>query len=270
MLENCKDGKIMSKIAVIIPCYNEAVSIIKVLESFVQYISTNIYLLKQDIDIYVYDNNSTDNTTGLVSKYIMVFKEVYQGNYKVYNVNLYLRYCTIQGKGNTIRQAFKDIDADCYTMIDGDNTYGIEYFADMCKAILLDGFYMTVGDRLHNGYFSENKRLFHNKGNIIVRNWINKLYNVHYNDILSGFRCFNQAYIKGFNIEGGGFTLETEMSAYAALNHLKVKEFATMYRDRQGSTSKLRTIPDGIKVIRMLCILSIRKIYKDKSGRHTV
>lgn len=217
------------KIAVLIPCYNESLTVAKVVKDYKETFPT--------ADIYVYDNNSTDGTDEIARKAGAIVKYEYQ-----------------QGKGNVIRSMFKDIDADCYIMADGDDTNPPE--PEMVDLILQGKAEMVIGDRLSSTYFTENKRLFHNSGNRIVRWLINKLFNVHVKDIMTGSRAFSYSFVKTFPVLSKGFEIETEMTIHAAANNLSMVEVPVNYRDRpEGSESKLNTYSDGIKVLKTIARL---------------
>ena len=218
----------MKKIAVLIPCYNESKTIEKVVKDFRKVLP--------DADIYVYDNNSKDNTDKLAKKAGAIVKYEYK-----------------QGKGNVIRSMFRDIEADCYLMIDGDDTYPAEFAGDMCNIILEGKADMVIGDRLSSTYFTENKRPFHNVGNKTVRFLINKLFNNDVKDIMTGYRAFSYSFVKGFPVLSKGFEIETEMTIHAVDKNFKLVEIPVTYRDRpEGSVSKLNTVRDGIKVLRTI------------------
>lgn len=226
----------LDKIAVLIPCYNEAQTIGKV-------VSDARAALPEAI-IYVYDNNSTDNTAELAKKAGAVVRFEYQ-----------------QGKGNVIRRMFREIDAECYLMIDGDDTYPLEHAREMTDQVLSRNADMVVGDRLSSTYFSENKRPFHNFGNSLVRGSINFLFQSSIKDIMTGYRAFSYSFVKTFPVLSQGFEIETEMTIHAVYNHMQIENVIVDYRDRpQGSISKLNTYTDGFKVIRML--LRLFKNYK--------
>ena len=217
------------KIAVLIPCYNESLTVAKVVKDYKEAFPT--------ADIYVYDNNSTDGTDEIARKAGAIVKYEYQ-----------------QGKGHVIRSMFKDIDADCYIMADGDDTNPPE--PEMVDLILQGKAEMVIGDRLSSTYFTENKRLFHNSGNRIVRWLINKLFNVHVKDIMTGSRAFSYSFVKTFPVLSKGFEIETEMTIHAAANNLSMVEVPVNYRDRpEGSESKLNTYSDGIKVLKTIARL---------------
>ena len=215
----------MSKIAVLIPCYNESVTITKVIADY--------RAALPEADIYVYDNNSTDGTDELARQ-----------------AGAIVRYEYRQGKGNVIRSMFRDIDADCYLMIDGDDTYPAENARQMCKLVLEKGVDMVIGDRLSSTYFKENKRPFHNAGNRGVRFLINKIFKSNIKDIMTGYRAFSPLFVKNFPVLSKGFEIETEMTIHALDKNFLLEEIPVEYRDRpEGSVSKLNTVSDGIKVI---------------------
>ncbi len=217
-----------SKIAVIIPCYNEESTIGKVINDF-----------KKDLpeaDIYVYDNNSTDKTIAIAKKNGAIVRSEYK-----------------QGKGNVIRRMFKDIDAECYLIVDGDSTYPSKSARKMCKYILDDKYDMVIGDRLSSTYFQENKRRFHGFGNVLVRKLINMLFKSHINDIMTGYRAFSYAFVKTYPVLSKGFEIETEMTIHALDKNLSIKEIPVDYKDRpDGSVSKLSTMRDGFKVLKTI------------------
>ena len=216
------------KTAILIPCYNEAATIEKVVSDF-----------KKEMphaDIYVYDNNSTDNTAEISKKAGAIVRHEYR-----------------QGKGNVVRSMFHDISADCYIMVDGDDTYPAEAASTFEEIILNKQADMVIGDRLSSTYFEENERRFHNSGNRFVRNSINTFFKSDLHDIMTGMRAFNYDFVKSFPIRSKEFEIETEMSVFALMNNFKIKEIPIDYRDRQeGSESKLDTYSDGFKVIRMI------------------
>ncbi len=217
--------KNMDKIAVLIPCYNEELTIEKVVTDAKKYLPEAL--------IYVYDNNSTDKTAEIALK-----------------AGAIVRKEPRQGKGNVVRTMFREIDALCYIMVDGDDTYGLEKAPEMAQRIF-DGDDMVVGDRLSSGdYYQENKRAFHNLGNDLVRFQINHLFHTNFKDIMTGFRAFSYEFVKTFLIQSKGFEIETEMSAHAADKNLRVSSLLIVYRDRPaGSFSKLNTFRDGFKVL---------------------
>ena len=220
-----------SKIAVLIPCYNESKTIEKVVKDYKSVL--------KDADIYVYDNNSSDNTDKIARA-----------------AGAIVRYEYKQGKGNVIRSMFRDIDADCYLMIDGDDTYPKENAREMCDLILSGKADMVIGDRLSSTYFTENKRPFHNFGNRLVRFLINKLFKNNVRDIMTGYRAFSYDFVKGFPVLSKGFEIETEMTIHAVDKNYKLVEIPVTYRDRpEGSVSKLNTYSDGFKVLKTIAVL---------------
>ena len=216
------------KIAVLIPCYNESQTIAKVVKDYKKALP--------EADIYVYDNNSSDHTDEIAKK-----------------AGAIVRYEHRQGKGNVIRSMFRDLDYDCYLMIDGDDTYPSENAREMCDLVLNGKADMVIGDRLSSTYFKENKRLFHGMGNVVVRWFINTIFKNNIKDIMTGYRAFSYDFVKGFPILSKGFEIETEMTIHAVDKNFKVVEIPVQYRDRpEGSVSKLNTISDGIKVLRTI------------------
>lgn len=215
----------MDKIAILIPCYNEAKTIEKVVKDAKAALPEAV--------IYVYDNNSTDDTVALAGAAGAVIRHEY-----------------MQGKGNVIRRMFREIDAQCYIMVDGDDTYPMEYAREMCDKVLKHNADMVVGDRLSSTYFTENKRPFHNFGNSLVRKSINQLFDCDIKDIMTGFRAFSYQFVKTFPVLSKGFEIETEMTIHAVSNNMQVENVVVEYRDRpEGSESKLNTYSDGIKVL---------------------
>lgn len=226
----------MDKIAVLIPCYNESKTIGKVIDDFRKVLS--------EATIYVYDNNSTDGTAEIAKRKGAIVKYEYQ-----------------QGKGNVIRRMFREIDAECYIMVDGDDTYPAEYAFEMVEKVLKRNVDMVVGDRLSSTYFEENKRPFHNFGNSIVRSGINLLFKSQIKDIMTGYRAFSYQFVKTFPVLSKGFEIETEMRIHAIDKNMLVENVVINYRARpEGSESKLNTYSDGIKVIRT--ILGLYRTYK--------
>lgn len=218
----------MDKIAVLIPCYNEAKTVEKVVKDFKEVLPEAV--------IYVYDNNSTDDTALLAEKAGAVVRHEYQ-----------------QGKGNVIRRMFRDIDADCYIMTDGDDTYPAEFAREMADLVLQKNVDMVVGDRLSSTYFTENKRPFHNFGNSLVRKAINLMFRTQIKDIMTGYRAFSYQFVKSFPVLSRGFEIETEMSIHAVDKNMLLDNVVIEYRDRpEGSESKLNTYSDGLKVIRTI------------------
>ena len=226
----------MDKIAVLVPCYNEAQTIKKVVEDFKR-------VLPQAV-IYVYNNNSTDDTAKIAAEAGAIVRNEYK-----------------QGKGNVIRRMFREIDAECYIMTDGDDTYPAEFATQMADMVLNKNCDMVVGDRLSSTYFQENKRPFHNFGNDIVRKSINFLFKSKIKDIMTGFRAFSYQFVKTFPVLSTGFEIETEMTIHAVDKNMAVGNVVIDYRDRQeGSESKLNTFSDGFKVIKT--IIRLFKAYK--------
>lgn len=225
------------KIAVLIPAYNEEVTITKVIKDFQQYLP--------EADIYVYDNNSKDKTNQLAT-----------------DAGAYVTFEPRQGKGNVVRSMFREIDADYYIMVDADDTYPASEVDKLLQPLRQGRADMTIGDRLSNGtYAKENKRGFHDFGNNLVRNLINRLYKGNYNDIMTGYRGFNRLFVKTFAVLSPGFEIETELSIHAMDKRFKLVEVPITYKDRpEGSESKLNTFSDGFKVLKM--IFSLFKDYK--------
>lgn len=224
----------MDKIAVLIPCYNEEKTIEKVIID-----SRNAL---PDSVIYVYDNNSTDKTAEIAEKNGAVVRHEY-----------------MQGKGNVIRRMFREIDAECYIMVDGDDTYPMENASKMADCVINHNADMVVGDRLSSTYFTENKRPFHNFGNSLVRGSINRLFNCDIKDIMTGFRAFSYQFVKTFPVISKGFEIETEMTIHAVSNNMQVENVIVEYRDRpEGSESKLNTYSDGMKVL-----LTITRLFRE-------
>ena len=215
----------MDTIAVLIPCYNEAATIEKVVRDFRAVLPEAV--------VYVYDNNSTDGTAEIARA-----------------AGAVVRHESRQGKGNVIRTMFRDIDAKCYLMADGDDTYPADHARDMVKMVLEDGADMVVGDRLSSTYFTENKRPFHNTGNTTVRKLVNMFFKGDIKDIMTGYRAFSPEFVKSFPVLSRGFEIETEMSIHALDHNLRLMSLPIQYRDRpEGSESKLNTFSDGFKVI---------------------
>lgn len=215
----------MDKIAVLVPCYNEGKTIEKVVTDFKRVLPEAV--------IYVYDNNSTDGTAEIAAKAGAVVRHEYY-----------------QGKGNVIRRMFQEVDAECYLMVDGDDTYPAESAREMADKVLERNVDMVVGDRLSSTYFEENKRPFHNFGNSIVRWGINTFFKNDIKDIMTGYRAFSYRFVKTFPVLSKGFEIETEMSIHAIDKNMFVENVVIDYRDRpEGSVSKLNTYSNGIKVI---------------------
>lgn len=215
----------MDKIAVLIPCYNEGKTVEKVVTDFKNVLPEAV--------IYVYDNNSTDDTAKLAAQAGAIVRHEYQ-----------------QGKGNVIRRMFREIDAECYIMTDGDDTYPAEFAREMADKVLNQNVDMVVGDRLSSTYFEENKRPFHNIGNSVVRKSINFLFKSEIKDIMTGYRAFSYQFVKSFPVLSKGFEIETEMSIHAIDKNMYIENVIIDYRDRpEGSESKLNTYSDGLKVL---------------------
>lgn len=218
----------MDKVAILIPCYNEAKTIAKVVSDFKREIPEAI--------VYVYDNNSSDETAKIAQNSGAIVRHEYQ-----------------QGKGNVIRRMFAEIDAECYVMVDGDDTYPAENVKDMVACVLNKKVDMVVGDRLSSTYFEENKRPFHNFGNSIVRKSINVLFKNDIKDIMTGYRAFSYRFVKTFPVLSKGFEIETEMSIHAIDKNMHIANVIIDYRDRPaGSESKLNTYSDGFKVLKTI------------------
>ncbi len=226
----------MDKIAVLIPCYNEEKTIEKVVTDVKEALPESV--------IYVYDNNSTDKTAELAVKAGAVLRHEYK-----------------QGKGNVIRRMFREIDAQCYLMIDGDDTYPLDCAKELVDKVLYHHADMVVGDRLSSTYFTENKRPFHNFGNTLMRTSINRLFHTDIKDIMTGYRAFSYEFVKTFPVFSTGFEIETEMTIHAVNYNLQVENVVVQYRDRpEGSESKLNTYRDGMRVIKKM--LQLYKNYQ--------
>ena len=226
----------MDNIAVLIPCYNEAQTIRKVVTDWKKELPEAV--------IYVYDNNSTDNTAVIAEEAGAIVRHEY-----------------MQGKGNVIRRMFREIDAKAYIMVDGDDTYPAEYGRKMVNCVLQKNADMVVGDRLSSTYFQENKRPFHNFGNSIVRASINFLFHTEIKDIMTWYRAFSFQFAKSFPVLSRGFEIETEMSIHAVDKNMQVENVVIEYRDRPaGSESKLNTYSDGMKVLKT--IMRLFRTYK--------
>lgn len=224
----------MDKVAVLIPCYNEEKTIVKVIEDAKKALPEAV--------IYVYDNNSSDRTAEIAEAAGAVVRHEY-----------------MQGKGNVIRRMFREIEAQCYIMVDGDDTYPMEFAPEMADKVLSYNADMVVGDRLSSTYFEENKRPFHNFGNSIVRSSINRLFACNVKDIMTGFRAFSYGFVKTFPVLSSGFEIETEMTIHAVYNHMQIENVIVEYRDRpEGSVSKLNTYSDGMRVLS-----TIFRLYRD-------
>ena len=226
----------MDKIAVLIPCYNE--------EKTVEKVVADVKNALPEATVYVYDNNSTDRTAELAVKAGAILRHEYK-----------------QGKGNVIRRMFREIDAECYLMIDGDDTYPLDCAKELVDKVLYHNADMVVGDRLSSTYFTENKRPFHNFGNTLMRTCINRLFRTEIKDIMTGYRAFSYEFVKTFPVISAGFEIETEMTIHAVNYNMQVDNVIVQYRDRpEGSESKLNTYKDGMKVIRKM--LQLYKNYQ--------
>lgn len=220
-----------SKVAVLLPCYNEEMTIGKVVRDF--------RAVLPEADIYVYDNNSTDRTAEVAAE-----------------AGAIVRRERVQGKGNVIRRMFREVEADCYLMADGDDTYPAHHAPAMVAAVLEEQADMVIGDRLSSTYFTENKRPFHNMGNKLVRGLICRLWHTEVKDIMTGYRAFSRPFVKLFPVMSGQFEIETEMTIHALDKRFRLVEIPIDYRDRpEGSESKLNTFSDGLKVLRTIVTL---------------
>jgi len=218
----------MSNIAVLLPCYNEEQTIEKVILDFKE--------VHPEAKIYVYDNNSSDKSAEIALRSGAIVVPEYK-----------------QGKGNVIRSMFRDIEADCYIMADADDTYPAKHAPEMVKMIFDNRADMVIGDRLSSTYFTENKRRFHNTGNMLVRNLINRIFKGNVKDIMTGYRAFNRQFVKTFPVLSTGFEIETEMTIHALDKRFLLREVVVDYNDRpEGSESKLNTVSDGIRVLKMI------------------
>lgn len=221
----------MKKIAVLIPCYNEAPTIGRVVEDFKRELP--------DADIYVYDNNSNDSTAEEARKAGAIVRTEHR-----------------QGKGNVIRSMFRQIDADCYLLVDGDDTYPATHAKEMCRRVTDDGIDMVIGDRLSSTYQDVNTRQLHHSGNLLVRWLINKLFGSSIHDIMTGYRAMSKTFVKFFPVLSKGFEIETEMTIHALDHNYRIEEIPVEYRERpQGSSSKLNTLSDGTKVLKTIFLL---------------
>lgn len=226
----------MDKIAVLIPCYNEERTIGKVV--------ADARAALPDAVIYVYNNNSTDRTAEIAEAAGAVVRNEY-----------------LQGKGNVMRRMFREVDAECYIVVDGDDTYPMEAAPEMAGLVLDHNADMVVGDRLSSTYFTENKRPFHNAGNTVVRASINHLFGCDVKDVMTGYRALSYDFVKTFPVLSRGFEIETEMTVHAVYNNMQIENVVVDYRDRpEGSVSKLDTVPDGIRVLRT--ILGLYRNYR--------
>ena len=218
----------MDKIAVLVPCYNESKTVQKVVRDWKAALP--------EAQIYVYDNNSTDGTDELARE-----------------AGAIVRYEHQQGKGNVVRRTFLEIDAECYIMVDGADTYPAEEARVMVEEVLEQGVDMVIGDRLSSTYFEENKRPFHNFGNSIVRFAINHMFKTDIRDVMTGYRAFSYRFVKSFPVLSQGFEIETEMTIHAIDKNMSLKNHVITYRDRpEGSVSKLNTVSDGLKVLKTI------------------
>ena len=219
------------KIAVLLPCYNEASTIAKVV--------TDFRAALPEADIYVYDNNSTDGTAQVAQQ-----------------AGAIVRHEPVQGKGNVIRRMFREVEADCYLMADGDDTYPADQARQMVTPVLEEHVDMVIGDRLSSTYFEQNKRPFHNGGNRVVRWLIRRFWHTDIHDIMTGYRAFSRTFVKNFPVMSGNFEIETEMAIHALDRRFLLREVPVAYRDRpQGSVSKLNTFSDGISVLKTIVLL---------------
>jgi glycosyltransferase involved in cell wall biosynthesis len=224
----------MSTIAVLIPCYNESMTIEKVIKDYAKAIP--------EANIYVYDNNSTDNTADIAKRSGAI-----------------VHYERRQGKGNVMRTMFREIDADCYLIVDGDDTYSADDARVMIDFVLSENADMVIGDRLSSTYFKENKRLFHNSGNRLVRLLINKIFKSNIKDIMTGYRAFSKIFVKNYPVISKGFEIETEMTIHALDKNFNIREVSVLYKDRpEGSNSKLNTFSDGYRVLK-----TIARLFRD-------
>lgn len=222
----------MDDLAILIPCYNEGITIGKVVRDCIN----DTKDLHCKVNIYVYDNNSNDNTVEEALKNGATVRHEYQ-----------------QGKGNVIRRMFREIDAKCYVLIDGDDTYPTEDIPKMYEMVINKNVDMVVGDRLSSSYFEENKRPFHNLGNRLVRGSINTLFKSNIRDIMTGYRAFSYQFVKAYPVLSKGFEIETDMSIFAIENNMAISNMIINYRDRpEGSQSKLNTYSDGFRVLRRI------------------
>ena len=221
----------LNNVAVLIPCYNENETIATVVRSLKK--------ILPEADIYVYDNNSTDDTAKLAKK-----------------VGAIVRFERKQGKGNVIRTMFRDIQASCYILVDGDNTYPAEVAKEMSRLVQEEHIDMVIGDRLSTTYSKENKRRFHNFGNMLVKKIINKLFNGNIADVMSGYRAFSYLFVKSFPVLSSGFEIETEMTIHSLEKRLNIVSLPIDYKDRsESSVSKLNTFSDGVKILWTILML---------------
>lgn len=225
-------------IAVLIPAYNEELTIGNVIDDFKKYLDG------KDYQIYVYNNNSTDRTVQTAKEHGAIVRNEYK-----------------QGKGAVIRRMFREVEADCYLMADGDDTYDVSQCMEMVNLVTEKHTDMVIGDRLSGGYYTENKRRFHNAGNSFVKWSINKIFHADISDVFTGYRAFSRDFVKTYPVLSKGFEVETEMTIHAVDKDMQIETMTVQYKDRpEGSVSKLRTIPDGLKVIKT--IINMIRIYK--------
>ena len=219
------------KTAVLIPCYNEETTVADVVKDF--------HTVLPDAEIYVYDNNSTDQTIARAKEAGAIVRQEHR-----------------QGKGNVVRRMFREIDADCYVLVDGDSTYPAKHAPEMVRIVAEEGADMVIGDRLSSTYFKENKRPFHNTGNRLVRSLICRFWNTKISDIMSGYRVFSKRFVKLYPVMSGNFEVETEMTVHALDKRFELREIPIEYQDRpKGSQSKLNTFGDGFKVLKTIFTL---------------
>ena len=228
----------MSKVAVLIPCYNEAITIEKVVK--------DAFKTLPEADVYVYDNNSTDETFAIAEK-----------------AGAIVRKCEKQGKGNVIKQMFEEIDADVYVTIDGDDTYDFEKVPEMIDKVLNDGVDMVIGDRLTSSYFNNKNNIrFHSFGNRLVRFLVNHMFHYKFTDVMTGLRALSRNFVKNIKVVSKGFQIETEFSIYAAKHKLKIDSVEINYKDRpEGSHTKTKAIRDGAKIVCMIFKLKFKRNY---------
>ncbi len=228
----------MDKIAILVPCYNESLTVKKVIDDWRKELPEAV--------IYVYDNNSDDDTAEIAK-----------------NAGAVVRYENKRGKGNVVRRMFREIDAECYIMTDGDDTYSPCLARKMAEEVLYNGVDMVIGDRSSSTYFKNNNRRFHCFGNKIVRFFINHMFHSDIKDIMTGCRAFSYRFVKSFPATSEGFEIETEMTIYAIDRNMSIKSIEVEYRDRpEGSNSKLNTVPDGIRVIKTIISMYIEVLFR--------
>ena len=227
----------MSKVAILIPCYNEELTITKVVE--------DAFKAMPEAEVYVYDNNSKDNTFEIAQKAGAIVKK-----------------CEKQGKGNVLKQAFEEIDADVYVTIDGDDTYDFEKVPEMVNKVLNEGCDMVIGDRLTSSYFTKKNGAFHNFGNRLVRFLVNHMFHYKFTDVMTGLRAMSRNFAKSIKIVSKGFQIETEFSIYAAKHKLKIDSVEINYKERpEGSKTKTKAIRDGAKIVGMIFKLKFKRSY---------